>query len=79
MSMPLLHTQLKTQLSQWITPQDKRHLDGFAENVAAILHSQSGCLSCWITYLSHRSCQARSHLERLGYFVHNPKITSATF
>lgn len=79
MSMPLLHTQLKTQLSQWITPQDKRHLDGFAENVAAILQSQSGCLSHWLTYLSHRSCQARSHLERLSYFVHNPKITSETF
>ena len=79
MSMPRLHTQLKTQLSQWISPQDKRHLDGFAENVAAILQSQSGCLSRWLTYLSHRSCQARSHLERLGYFVHNPKITSETF
>ncbi len=79
MSMPLLHTQLKTQLSQWITPQDKRHLACFAENVAAILQAQSACLSRWLTYLSHRDCQARSHLERLSYFVHNPKITAEIF
>ena len=51
----------------------------FAENIAAILQSQSGCLSHWITYLSHRSCHARSHLERLSYFVHNPHITPETF
>jgi hypothetical protein len=36
MSPPLLHSQLHTQLSQWITPTDKRRLIGFAENVAAI-------------------------------------------
>ncbi|NCR75770.1 MAG: hypothetical protein GPI92_09245 [Microcystis aeruginosa K13-06] len=30
-------------------------------------------------YLSHRDCQARSHLERLSYFVHNPKIRAETF
>jgi hypothetical protein len=26
-------------------PKDKRHLQGFAENIAAIIQSQSGCLS----------------------------------
>ena len=78
MSTPLLYRQLYTQLSQWITPKDKRHLLGFAENIAAILQANSGCLSHWLTYLSHRSCQARSHMERLSYFVHNPKITSET-
>ena len=36
MSVPLLHSQLHTQLSQWIHPQDKRHLLGFSENVAAM-------------------------------------------
>jgi hypothetical protein len=74
MSAPLLYLQLLEQLSQWIKPQDKRHLQGFAEIVAAILQSQSGCLSHWLPYLSHRGCQARSHLERLHYFVYNPKI-----
>jgi hypothetical protein len=79
MSTPQLYRQLQNQLSQWITPKDKRHLTVFAENIAAILQAQSGCLSHWLTYLSHRSCHARSHLERLSYFVHNPKITSETF
>ena len=39
MSPPLLYIQLHAQLSQWIQPKDKRHLVGFAENVAAILQS----------------------------------------
>jgi Transposase DDE domain len=79
MSTPLLYRQLQTQLSQWITPKDKRHLTVFAENIAAILQAQSGSLSHWLSYLSHRSCHARSHLERLSYFVHNPKIAAETF
>jgi len=79
MLAPLLYLQLLEQLSQWIKPPDKRHLQGFAEIVAAILQSQSACLSHWLPYLSHRDCQARSHLERLSYFVHNPKITAETF
>jgi hypothetical protein len=79
MLAPLLYLQIFEQLSQWIKPQDKRHLQGFAEIVAAILQSQSACLSHWLPYLSHRDCQARSHLERLSYFVHNPKITAETF
>jgi hypothetical protein len=79
MSTPLLYRQLETQLSQWITPKDKRHLLGFAENIAAILQAQSGCLSHWLSYLSHRRCKARSHLERLSYFVHNPQISAEIF
>lgn len=79
MSTPLLHSQLHAQLSQWITPADKRHLIGFAENVAAILQAESGCLSHWLSYLSHRCCKARAHLERLSYFIHNPKVTNQTF
>lgn len=79
MSAPLLYRQLQTQLSQWITPKDKRHLQVFAENVAAILQSESACLAHWLSYLSHRQCNARSHLERLSYFVHNPHITAERF
>ncbi len=79
MPTPLLHSQLHTQLSQWITPTDKRHLIGFAENVAAIVQAESGCLSHWLSYLSHRCCKARSHRSRLSYFVHNPKINAQTF
>ncbi|NJR62835.1 MAG: hypothetical protein HC769_31030 [Cyanobacteria bacterium CRU_2_1] len=61
-------------------PQDQRHLQGFCENVAAILQAQSACLSHWLPYLSHRDCQARSHMERLNYFVHNFKdYKSAAF
>jgi hypothetical protein len=60
MSTPLLYRQLYTQLSQWIRPKDQRHLRGFAENIAAILQSNSGCLSHWLSYLSHRACNARS-------------------
>ena len=44
MSMPLLYGQLYAQLSQWINPKDKRHLRAYAENIAAILQSKSGCL-----------------------------------
>jgi hypothetical protein len=77
--MPPLHLQLFDQLRQWITPADQRHLSGFAEIMAAILLSQSACLSRWIPNLSHRDCSARSHLERLSYFVHNPRITASIF
>jgi hypothetical protein len=79
MPTPLLHSQLHTQLSQWITPADKRHPIEFAENVAAILQAESGCLSHWLSYLSRRCCKARSDLERLSYFVHNPKIATQRF
>jgi hypothetical protein len=79
MSIPHLYRQLQTQLSQWIRPQDQRHLQVFCENVAAILQSQSACLSRWLPYLSHRDCEGRSHMERLSYFVHNPNITAETF
>jgi hypothetical protein len=79
MTAPHLYGQLQTQLSQWITPKDKRHLTVFCENVAAILQSESGCLSHWLKYLSHRGCKARSQMERLNYFVHNPQITPETF
>lgn len=79
MSVPLLHRQLQHQLSQYIEPQDQRHLSGFSENVAAILLSESSCLSHWIKFLKHRDCEARSHLERLSYFVNNPRITPETF
>lgn len=79
MSSPLLYRQLFNQLRQWIVPKDRRHLQGFAEIVAAILQAQSGCLSHWLPYLSHRNCQARSHMGRLLYFVHNRQIDSNTF
>lgn len=79
MSIPQLYRQLQAQLSQWICPQDQRHLQVFCENIAAILQAQSACLSHWLPYLSHRDCKARSHMERLNYFVHNPKITAETF
>ncbi|MHC5748756.1 MAG: transposase [Nostoc sp.] len=79
MSVPHLYRQLQAQVSQWIHPQDQRHLQVFCENVAAILQAQSACLSHWLPYLSHRDCKARSHMERLNYFVHNPKINAETF
>jgi Transposase DDE domain len=79
MPTPLLYRQLQSHLSQWIHPKDQRHLQVFSENVAAILQAQSACLSHWLPYLSHRDCQARSHMERLSYFVHNPKINAETF
>jgi Transposase DDE domain len=77
--MPLLYRQLQSHLSQWIHPKDQRHLQVFSENVAAILQAQSACLSHWLPYLGHRDCKARSHMERLNYFVHNPKISAETF
>lgn len=79
MPVPLLHRQLQAQLSQWIHPKDQRHLQVFSENVAAILQAQSACLSHWLPYLSHRDCEARSHMERLNYLVHNPNINAETF
>jgi hypothetical protein len=79
MRVPHLYRQVQGQLSQWINPADKRHLQVFCENIAAILQAQSACLSNWLPYLSHRDCEARSHMERLNYFVHNPKINAETF
>jgi hypothetical protein len=74
MATPQLHRQLLEQLSQWIIPEDLRHLKNCAEIVAAILESESACAAHWIPYLSHRECQARSHMERLSYFMNNPAI-----
>jgi Transposase DDE domain len=79
METPLLYRQLQDQLRQWVRPKDQRHLQGFSEIVAAILQSQSACLGEWITYLRHRDCQARAHMERLSYFVHNQQITAERF
>ena len=77
--MPYLYLQLENQLRQWIKAKDKRHLQGYAETVAAILQSGSACLSHWLPYLSHRNCKARSQMERLNYFVHNPQIIAERF
>lgn len=44
-----------------------------------ILQAQSACLSHWLPYLSHRDCQARSHMQCLNYFVHNAHIDAETF
>ncbi|TYQ27278.1 hypothetical protein [Pseudanabaena sp. UWO310] len=49
--MPHLYLQLEQQLRQWLKPKDKRHLQGFAESVAAILQSGSASLSHWLPYL----------------------------
>jgi hypothetical protein len=78
-AMPQLYRELSEQLSQWVIPSDRRHLQVLAEILGAILSSGSGCLSHWLPYLSHRDCQARSHLERLSYFLHNPAITSTQY
>jgi Transposase DDE domain len=75
MATPQLYRQLLKQLGQWIIPKDLRHLKNCAEIVAAILESESACLAHWIPYLSHRDCQARSHMERLSYFMHNPAVS----
>lgn len=79
METPLLYRQLQDQLRQWVRPKDQRHLQGFAEIVAAILLSESACLGEWIPYLGHRGCQARAHMERLSYFVHNEQINAERF
>lgn len=79
METPLLYRQLQDHLRQWVQPQDQRHLQGFAEILAAILQSTSACLGKWLPYLSHRDCQARAHLERLSYFLHNQQITAERF
>jgi hypothetical protein len=79
METPLLYRQLQEQLRQWVTPKDQRHLQGFAEMIAAILQSESACLGEWLPYLSHRECKARAHMERLSYFVHNKQINAERF
>lgn len=75
MATPQLYRQLFEQLGQWMIPKDLRHLKNCAEIVAAILESESACAAHWIPYLSHRKCQARSHMERLSYFLNNPAIS----
>lgn len=47
--------------------------------MSAILQSESGCPSHWLPYLSHRDCNARSHLERLNYLLHNPAMTAEIY
>ena len=79
METPLLYRQLQEQLRQWVHPKDQRHLQGVAEAVAAILQSQSAAMGKWIPYLGHRDCQARGHLERLSYLVHNEHISAERF
>jgi hypothetical protein len=79
METPLPYRQLQDQLSQWVQPKDRRHLQGFAESVAAILQSGEACLGRWIPYLSHRDCQARAHMGRLSYFLHNEQITAERY
>lgn len=79
MNAPLLHRQLLTLFRQWIHPRDIRHLVTFSEAVAAILQAESSCLSHLLPFLSHRPCQARSHLDRLSYLLHNPRITPEIF
>jgi hypothetical protein len=79
MKTPLLYRQLQDPLRQWVKPKDQRHLQGFAEIIAAILQSKSACLGEWIPYLSHRWCGARAPMERLSYFVHNAQITAERF
>lgn len=79
MTTPLLYRQLFDQLSQWLVPKDRRHLQGLAEIVGAILQSGSACSSHWLPYLSHRNCQARSHLERISYFMDNPAIQAEQY
>jgi len=79
MATPPLYRPLQDQLRQWVQPKDQRHLQGFAEILAAMLQSTSACLGKWLPYLSHRDCQARAHLERLSYFLHNPQISAERF
>lgn len=79
MTTPQLHRQLFEQSRQRLTPVERRHLQGCIESLGAILQSQSACLTHWLSYLSHRDGQARSHLERLNYFAHNEAIKAETF
>jgi hypothetical protein len=79
MQPPHLYSQMLPQFRQWIQPIDRRHLQGYAEMVSAILQSESGCPSHWLPYLSHRDCTARSHLERIQYFLQNPAINAETY
>jgi Transposase DDE domain len=79
MATPQLYRQLLEQLGQWVLPKDFRHLKNCAEIVAAILESESACAAHWIPYLSHRQCQARSHMERLSYFMNNPATSDEVF
>jgi hypothetical protein len=52
METPLLYRQLQDQLSQWVQPKDHRHLQGFAEIVAAVLQFGKACLGRWIPYFT---------------------------
>lgn len=79
MEHPLLHRQLQEQLRQWVKPKDQRHLQGYAEAISAILQSRSACLGQWLSYLGHRGCQARAHMERLSYLLHNQHINPERF
>jgi len=79
METPHLYRQLEDQLRQWVLPKDRRHLQGYAEAIAAILQSGSACLSHWLPFLGHRDCGARAHMERLSYLVHNEHISAERY
>jgi hypothetical protein len=72
--MPHLYRDLSDQLSQWLQPKDRRHLQVYAEILGGLLSSGSACPSHWLPFMSHRDCSARAHLERLSYFLNNPEI-----
>lgn len=79
METPQLYRQLEDQLRQWVLPKDRRHLQGYAEAIAAILQSGSACLSHWLPFLSHRDCGARAQMGRLSYLVHNQQINAQRY
>ena len=55
MSVPHLYRQLQAQVSQWIHPQDQRHLQVFCENVAAIWGKVRSRGSSRVRFKRHRS------------------------
>ena len=75
---PIVSSTASSFASMGTAPRST-HLQGFAEILAAILQLTSVCLGKWIPYLGHRDCQARAHLERLSYFLHNPQISAERF
>lgn len=79
MESPPLYRQMEDQLRQYVLPVDRRHLQGYAEAVAAILQSGSACLSHWLPFLDHRGCKARAHMGRLSHLVHNENISAARY
>lgn len=76
-----LYLQLRQQLSQLIQPRDKRHLDGFAEMLSALLVTGSTLMSEWLVARRQKPNRndSRAALARWHYWLTSANVDVETY